>query len=124
MQVGPIRRVRKELETSRHFPLDRDGVRRSEDGSTAEEIDDAPPLSECEAEKIAMTSKASFSDFSGYAWRLEFDGPEDSPYEGARLALLVRFTTRYPMAILSRIDSEIMVSDFQLKVASFLSVNR
>jgi len=99
MQVGPMRRVRKELD--RHFPLDHDGIRRSEDGSTAIEIDgDAPQLSESDVEKITMTtmtSKGSVRDFTGYAWRLEFDGPADSPYEGTRLALLVRFTSRYPM---------------------------
>jgi len=96
MQLGTMRRLRKEL--ARYFPLDHDGVRRSEDGSTAVEIDgDAPQLSESEVERIAMTSKVHVRDFTGYAWRLEFDAPEDSPYEGKRLALLVRFTSRYPM---------------------------
>ena len=91
-----MKRLRKELD--RHFPLDHDGVRRSEDGSTAVEIDgNAPQLSKCDVEKISVTSRASVHDLTGYAWRLEFDGPADSPYEGTRLALLVRFTTTYPM---------------------------
>jgi len=74
------RRLRKELD--RYFPLDANGVRCSikGDGTTVEVLDPEP---HDDAKRDAR-------------WRMEVNGPDGSPYEGARLALLIHFH-HYPM---------------------------